>query len=304
MKTAVIILSTWFLAAFTASAAAISSGWFLQVSYGGGGTQMVNTTGGATVTPQELLLNNAPCGSVCYDQTSEALVYGNATNDTIHAYAESTDSASPVGNIGDAGQGPISYANFSFDVSDDIHFTSQTLSAGTPVSFLLTETLDSTISATTPGTCSLPIGEGYNPGVEAEMEMFNNQTLLGAVTHDSCGRGSDSMTLSSMLSSTVGGTFEVGANLSLYTTASVLLNGTSTNTGILNASDTGTLTIQVLTPGVGFYSDSGATYSGVPEPSAAVLVLFGAAVGAWRKRAARKDAREESNQPEHEWRRA
>ena len=259
----------------------INSAWYQGVSTPGGSPQVMVTSGPATVSPQDLSGSGGTCPGCptvpgySYTGTADALLYGSATPDIIHGYVQSTDNVTDGPDAPPGGLSVSSFADFGFDISDAIHFTSGTLANGTSVSFMITETLDSAISATSAGDCQS--GLSYSPNGEATLQMFESDGsfLLGELDHDSCGAGSDAMTLSGTFTSTVGAAFGFETAFDLYSTAGETLPGTSQTT--VDATDTGSITIQVLTPNVGFFSDSGADYSGVPEPSTGILGLGGAA---------------------------
>jgi hypothetical protein len=96
------------------------------------------------------------------------------------------------------------------------------------------------------------------------------------------------MTATATLHSTVGGSLELvsrfrisaGSGLSY---PDVPFNSLFTVDHSADASDTGAIFITVLTQGVSLTSDSGATYSAVPEPSS-IQLMWGVAFGiaGWR----------------------
>jgi hypothetical protein len=281
--------------------ATLSSAWSMGIApYQGGTPQVTVNNGPTTVTTQQL---GGPGPHVCpgcptipgysYDSTSSALLFGSATEDAahdffLHGFVQSSDSftsgpqAPAPGLIGAAS----SFANFGFNFTDAIHFSSSTLVTGTPISFTLTEFLDSTISATAAGTCNKPVGLGYAPAASASIAFFlgDGSFLMNGLNHDSCGLGSDQMSLSGTFQSTVGGTFGFRGTFALSSSAGASNAPTGTTVNgqtTVDASNTGFMTLQVLTPGVTFTSDSGAAYAGVsavPEPATGWLFVLGAAL--------------------------
>ncbi len=277
------------LAAGPASAGPIptTSSYFQSVftTVGVPANQTVNP-GPATVPMTQLSQSNS--------ETSTATLYGSAVADTYHAYVQSLAAVNSPGNINYAG-GPTTISNLAFTTNDDWLFTSTTLAIGTPVSFMVTADLHSTVSASIAGQC-LASGQTIQAGL-ASLQMTNtngNSNLyLGwmfqPLTHNTCGAGSDTMSFSGTFSSAVGngvvgpadpGDFAVQTRFILNSQAHVPEGIVASDTTTVDASSTGNIYVQVLTPGVAFSSSSGATYqpatSAVPEPG--TLPLLGTAL--------------------------
>ena len=167
----------------------------------------------------------------------------------------------------------VTYANANADLigTDRIHFHSGSLAPGTPLSFVVHSTLDSIVS----GGCN-------NFGsANVYFALFTNHSIL---KHDGCGVGSDHMSATTTFASVVDGQFDLESRLIVSAGSGVtgqdVLGVTSLHVSHqADAAHTATLWIEVLTPGVTFTSDSGASYAApVPEPAAALLLGLGVAV--------------------------
>jgi len=167
----------------------------------------------------------------------------------------------------------VTYANANADLTgkDGIQFHSGSLAPGTPVTFVVHSALDSVIS----GGCN-------NFGnANAYFALFNNLSIL---KHDGCGVGSNHMSTTTTFSSVVGGQFDLESRLVVTAGSGVnyhdVLGVTSLHVSHqADAAHTATLWIEVLTPGVSFISDSGASYAApVPEPATLLLLGLGGAL--------------------------
>jgi hypothetical protein len=161
---------------------------------------------------------------------------------------------------------------------DDFLFHSATLRAGSTVSFRVTADLHSLVSATSPGDCS---SVSPQPSGLASFQMlYNNGNQYGGrmfnpLVHSTCGLGSDEMTFTGDFQSTVGGDFAVRTIFNTQSGAFLSLLRTATFDSTVDASDTGNISVEVLTPGVTFSSASGALYRAVPEPPTLLLFCSG-----------------------------
>jgi hypothetical protein len=161
---------------------------------------------------------------------------------------------------------------------DDFLFHSTSLRAGSTVSFRVTADLHSILSDTFPGSCS---GVSPQPSGLASLQMlYNNGNQYGArmfnpLVHSTCGLGSDEMTFTGDFQSTVGGDFAVLTIFNTQAGVSLPLFRTATSDTTVDASDTGDISVEVLTPGVTFSSASGALYRPVPEPPTVLLFCSG-----------------------------
>lgn len=167
----------------------------------------------------------------------------------------------------------VTYANAKADLTgtDGIHFHADSLAPGTPVSFVVHSTLDSSVS----GGCN-------NFGsVNVYFALFGNHSIL---KHDGCGAGSDHMSAATTFVSVVDGQFDLESRLIVTAGSGVtgqeVLGVTSLHVSHrADAAHTASLWIEVLTPGVSFVSDSGASYAApVPEPSTPLLLGLGGAL--------------------------
>jgi len=215
-------------------------------------------------------------------ETSQATLYGSATPGTFHGYVQSFAAAPESVDSG----GPyvvVTNSQLVLRADDDLLFTSSTLPIGTPVSFMFTADLHSILTSDTAGNCS-PVS--FIPAGSAILEP-NNGSLFTPLDHNTCGTGSDNMSFSGIFHSEVGdgtvgpndpGDFPISISLVLESQASNFPIASDTTT--VDASSTGNIYVQVLTPDVTFSSASGATYqpttSAVPEPG--TLPLIGAAM--------------------------
>jgi hypothetical protein len=214
--------------------------------------------------------------------TADTHLYVNASPDAIHARADTavTFSQNPI--FGLPQDVNFSTAKLVLTTSDVLHFTSDVLAPGTSISYEITEVLDSTVV----GAC----GSAQEP---AAWVSFTAQALP-ILYHTTCGNGADHMSASAIRSSTVGASiaFESGFQLSSgwgYGSGNVQGVASASDAHSVDASNTGAVYITVLTPGVTFSADSGATYqpAAVPEPGALSLWAVGSAVlgaSAWRRR--------------------
>lgn len=275
----------------SAQASSVVSSYSLSAFRYFGGSNSIQGVGGAVVSPIGVTNDGTFCAyGMCnvyyYDQAVSAQVYGSAPSyDIFHLYSESDTSVTfcpmcfPYSNYG-----PIANAGLGISTIDTIWFGSSTLPTGTPVSFLLTATLHSTLSAAGNLYCGAP---GPNAYAGLEMTYWNGNQygadMFAPLVHTSCGKGGDSMTFSGIFQSVIcsdtnscpGLAFKTNVAVDTYSELSLLRSGVADN--VADASNTAHISIQVLTPGVTFESQSGAQYSAVPEPSSWLLLGSGVA---------------------------
>ncbi len=256
------------LGVFAAQGSSIYSDYYQEACAGACTGNSVNP-GPATVAPPELSASGT-------DESATSILYGDAAPDSLHAYVQST-----VSNISDPDNvyGPAAAATLAFTVTDDFFFSSSTLPAGTPVSFEITAGLDSTLTTENlESGCGTEYG-ALGPGSVTLQMYYNNGNDYGAdlfspLTYNTCDSGSDQMSVTGTFQSTIGGDFGIETYLYLVSTVSLLPSQTATAEVIADASDTATITVQVLTPGVTFSSGSGALYD-APEPGTGFLASGG-----------------------------
>lgn len=276
-------------------ASSLTVGYFIggAFSEGGQGQRLVpqgpQTTVSDAFRADHRVNSPFPSFPMVADLTFQGSVSAFGTYDAMHLTAESN---AIVGGNFDPAFGfhyATAFANIGFESADALSFTSTSLAPGTPISFRVTQTLDSLFQATAPGTCQ---AAGYNPAGTATLQILdsNNAFLFNPLSHDTCGRGSEIMTASVILQSAVGGrfAFQTAMTLTTYTGA----NNTAPRQALTSAdaSHTGSTMIEVLTPGVDFIADSGASYAvstspsaPVPEPGTILLTLTGLAVAGRRR---------------------
>ncbi len=172
-------------------------------------------------------------------------------------------------------------ASATVDVSgtDTIHFASGILTAGTAVDFTVTEVLDSSIL----GSCGENGGPTGTPDDPSAAFAFFQVTGLTALSHNSCGTGSDHMTATATLHSTVGGDLQLVSRFYIHAISAlgypdVPFNSLYSVNHSSDASDTGAIFITVLTQGVTLTSDSGAAYTTAPELGSIQLLCAGIAL--------------------------
>jgi hypothetical protein len=164
----------------------------------------------------------------------------------------------------------LASANLLMIVTDFITFSSTTLAGGTPIEARLTVQLHSTL------TCL------DNP-TSAGITVFANAdgAPLGFITGTCETTGDGSFT--APIYSTVGGTVVLDRYLDTF--ASAHLAGSTSAFSEVDAYNTATFRLTLLTGGVTYTSEGGFDYA--PEPGSMFLMLGGAgllAVGAWRRK--------------------
>jgi hypothetical protein len=272
------------LPADVAEPSTITSGWYQGVSATGQGSpQTIVTNGPASVEPQELSMFSmyqpfpaAPPSTLA----ANALLYGDATADTLHAFARSDASILTTGAFGNLSAS--GFSNFGFTVRDSWLFSSTEIAPGTPVDFELIATLHSTVAASSPGICSRPIGLGYAPTGQAQLVTTfvdgGFPQLYSPLIHDTCGRGADLMTATAQFTAALGEPLKIQTLFELFSSAGVFTNHDAGNSTTVDGRSTARLYVKVLTPGVTFSAASGASYAlptAVPEPGTLTLAMLG-----------------------------
>lgn len=186
--------------------------------------------------------------------------------DNLHAYLSTSATIQNPGSSDTL----VSYGFAALDatVTDALHFSSSSLAPGTDVAFTVTGVLHSEILSDFAG-CTTDGPSGY-----ATMSINGVGFPFGPNTwyHSTCGDGSDFMEATGTFHSTVGGNFGLTTHLLLKSNSSVEGPNSGTYFITVDAEDTAALYVNVLTPGVTFNSDSGATFS-APEPATVLLIL-------------------------------
>jgi hypothetical protein len=228
----------------------------------------------------------APVPGVVETFTADTQLIASLSPGNLHAYATSGASITNPQTGFSPGAITRGYSSLSVSVFDNLHFQSAALPAGADVSFELTGILHSTITADQTGNCAT------GPAASASMviQAGSFQFAPGTFVHTSCGQGSDLMTATQVFHATVGGpAFGIVTSFALAADAGLQVGFTSSYSQAVrqtvDASNTASIVINVLTPGVGFASDSGYLYGPVPEPTPWRLMAGGlAALAAWRRR--------------------
>ncbi len=231
----------------------------------------------------------ADCG------TASATITGAADFGTLHAYSASSVNFAPGAQYQYCRDGVASYCGYAYGevtvgLQDFLTFTSANLPAGTQVQYVVTETLHDSISYTSTD----PSIEVHNCNSDQFIELASD---AGTIYDSPCNGVQDyyngsvvgsARTVSQILNGTVGGTNQLTASLFVTGRADTYCYLNQDGVGctyfgqdsnIFDASNTASISIQVLTPGVTFTSASGATYaplvSPVPEPGSLVLLGSG-----------------------------
>ncbi len=154
---------------------------------------------------------------------------------------------------------------------DVIHVTHPTLPTGSPVKYRATATLEGTKSAFAP----FP-----NNGTHVYLRMGAAQYSALVVMQD----GVFSASRDVVIDTFVGDVFTLGSSLEVQGETSLTNGGPSTCR--VDAWNTGLVTLDSLTPGASFVSDSGYRYaaSPVPEPGAMAALGLGVAALVGRRR--------------------
>jgi hypothetical protein len=207
----------------------------------------------------------------------------------LHAYATSGATLTNPQTGLSPGAFVRGFSTLSVTAYDNVHFNSSTLPSGADVSFQLTGVLHSIIAADQTGNCAL--GAAAYAYAEMNLQAGSFQFAPGTFKHTSCGEGSDLMTATQTFHATVGGpAFGIVTAFSMAAEAELQVGfTTSLSTSVrqtVDASNTASIVINVLTPGVALQSDSGYPYTPlpVPEPGSYWLMAWGLAALAGRLR--------------------
>jgi hypothetical protein len=275
----VVMSITLFAVNATASPISYVTGTYQQVAYAvttGGGIPIgfVPKSPSASFETPHYHVEEVPPLFFYPGGTADSYLSASVSPASFHAYAATAASISNYN--GGVRPGAISrgYADLYMDAFDLLSFSSLTLPEGTDVAFELTAELESTLDTSfAPGNC---------PSLENATYGYLNVNWSLILRHDSCGGGSSLMTASTILHTTVGGDFGLATIFRVQADSVAAgeyyrlqgLSGGSEH-AIVDASHTGSLFVKVLTPGVTFTSDSGATYarSAVPEQPSTLLLL-------------------------------
>ncbi|MBX9652162.1 hypothetical protein K2Y11_00940 [bacterium] len=180
---------------------------------------------------------------------------------TFYSFSASADNFTEVGKIhgsvlaSASSSGPAGGANADVQGfwTDTVTITSSTLANGTPVSFLATIVLHSTITGSQPGT------HAY---------AYLNGPFGLNVTNDVSSPHYE-LTASTVVSTTVGSTLNLSSSLTLHADAGGIAPF-NLSASVL-AENTAYFKFDAITPGASYSAASGAVY--VPEASSSVMML-------------------------------
>jgi hypothetical protein len=190
--------------------------------------------------------------------SGSATSWATISNAAIHGYAMSNIS----GTCATCGSETENTGTFNVDWYDTINVGG--LPSGTPVDLEITVVLDSAITA---------------PSAQSNASSFLD---LGAAQDQVSQVGGDtpgSVIQSTMVDTTSGANLALVAQLSGF--AEVVLNQASSETAIVDASDTANFYIMVLTPGASYTSASGLIYAATTPEPASLSLMAGALFAIW-----------------------
>lgn len=181
---------------------------------------------------------------------------------------------------------------------DVLHITSTTLAPNAPVVIKLHFILDSNVSltpATFPGGSSYSRSDAQGQLTAQSTRPLGHDNIFGITGLNGENTGTDPVIIGEALLGTfVGDSIDLAGSLEVDATAycmvdydpyALALYGTTSADAFADASNTMHSYVEVITPGVSFFSDSGATYSaGVPEPASLGVLGLGVVLFAGRRR--------------------
>jgi len=195
----------------------------------------------------------------------------NVSHGSFHANAATAASISNSANAAFPGTSR-GFADLRIQAFDLLQFSSDTLPAGTDITFEVTMTLHSILDASyVPGNCPSPSNATY---AYINLDGSFQPNGAGTLGHTSCGDGSELMTASVIRHAIVGGDFQLVTGFGIQADSSITSRTDLSAHANVDASHTGSVFIKILTPGAEFKSDSGATYAqAVPEPATLTLLV-------------------------------
>ncbi len=222
-------------------------------------------TGGITLSPQDSRVDTGPVQAASITTgllSAETSGSGFDFNATANTVTEIGAMHGTLTTLADTGVWPGGAGATATGIwYDTITITSDTLPAGTPVSFMATDILDRTINSM--------ISDGNGNAVEWSAD-FSGPFGLNLV--DSYSSPNSAETVSTVINTTVGSTLPVSSELDL-TSNSEAPNPPFDGFNDVNAGDTARFDFQPITPGASYSTASGAVF--VPEPASIWLMCCG-----------------------------
>lgn len=216
----------------------------------------------------------SPIPGLNSDATADAYMSANLSHGSFHASAYTAASINNTSSFGNTARG---LAELHIQAFDLLRFSS-TLPPGTDIAFEVTLTLHSILDTSyVPSNCGTTSANATYAYINLDGSFQpNGSATLG---HTSCGNGSEFMTSTTVRHATVGTDYMLVTGFGIQADSGISGRFADSEHANVDASHTGSVHINVLTPGVTFTSDSGATYappvSTVPEPSTLLLLIPG-----------------------------